>query len=331
MSRQGIECAVTSQMQQFAQLDENCLSVLKSSFHGKRVLVTGATGFIGWRVCEFLTQLETEVYGASRLASDSTLPVGVHPVTLDLSNRKATNETLQSLTPNIVFHLAGLVTGGQSRDLLWPTLQSNLLASINLLDALVNTVAESIIIAGSSEEPPDQQVESVPTSPYSAAKLATTMYTRMFCRLYDVPAVILRPFMTYGPRQGGKKLIPHIILSILRAEAPILGNKNRTCDFVYIDDMVRAFLMAATRPELIGKTLEVGSGKGVTIQEIAERLTFILKTEIKPVYSPDSERIGESNRIANVATLHETLGWGPHWTLNEGLQATVTWYMRNNY
>src|SRR5262249_24517954 len=135
--------------------------------------------------------------------------------------------------PDVVFHLAGEVTGSQAHDIVPSTLANNLASAVNLLTAVTDLGCDRLVPLGSGNEPVRR---GPPASPYAAAKWAQRSYAQMFHALYGTPVTIARPFMVYGPGQPDRrKVVPYSILELLRGEAPKLSNGQRKCDWVYID------------------------------------------------------------------------------------------------
>ena len=128
-----------------------------------------------------------------------------------------------------------------------PTFHTLLASTVNLLTAVTDVGGGRVVLSASLEEPTNGAADRlVPESPYAAAKLAAGAYARMFVKLYDTPVVSLRPFMAYGPGQNPMKIIPYTILSLLRGDAPQLSSGERALDWVYVEDVIDAFLAAAS-------------------------------------------------------------------------------------
>jgi len=174
-------------------------------FSGRRVLVTGAKGFVGSHLCEALISLGATVYGAELNAPSNNEVDGIRLMTVDLRNQQAAKQAVEASSPSFTYHLAALVDAHQQVDLVLPTLQHNLLGTLNLLMALPDRQCQRVVITSSSETPVHGQP---PNSPYAASKLAMMAYAQMFHTLYGLPVVIARPHMSYGPRQAEDKMIP---------------------------------------------------------------------------------------------------------------------------
>jgi nucleoside-diphosphate-sugar epimerase len=211
----------------------------ESDYAGRRVLVTGASGFIGARLCARLAALGAEVTATSRtpFASESSI-AWQH---CDLSDASATENLIGLARPERVFHLASHVVGTRATSAVFPTFESNLVSTVNLLTAAERSGCQRVVLTGSLEEPDPGPEWPIPSSPYAAAKLAANAYGRMFHALFGLPVVILRVFMVYGPGQRDHaKLVPYVITSLLKGETPRLGSGLREVDWIYVDDVVDA-------------------------------------------------------------------------------------------
>ena len=204
---------------------------------GLTVVVTGASGFIGSRICSSLAAGGASVFGVSRTAGhpqqgDIQWLVG------DLTDFETVLGLLEVAKPDAIVHLASKVGGNRGLDWVLPTFTANLVSTVNLLTAVAQMRRGRFVLAGSMEEPRPGD-SGVPRSPYAASKWAGSGYARMFEALYDVDAVILRIFMTYGPGQLDiSKLVPYVVGSLLRNERPALTGGERRADWIFVDDVV---------------------------------------------------------------------------------------------
>jgi nucleoside-diphosphate-sugar epimerase len=207
-------------------------------------------------------------------------------------------------------------------------LRNNLLSTVNVLSAAAEVGGCRVILTGSMEEPDLADEGPVPCSPYSAAKWAAGGYARMFHALYGLPVVNLRVFMVYGPGQKDlSKFIPYVTNSLLRGESPRITSGRRPVDWVFVEDVVDAQLVAASRGESLGgATLDVGSGELVTVGEVARSLTRLVNSAVEPLFGAVEERPLQAVRAANVSRTQSVTGWKPCMPLAEGLERTVAWF-----
>lgn len=298
------------------------------NFSGKTVLVTGGSGFIGSALREHLHCLDAEVHAISRrppsLPDDQT-----RWWKGDLGDYTALENVFGTVKPEIAFHLASEVTGKRDIDLVIPTLNNNLISTVNLLTAATKSSCGRIVIAGSLEEPDSNEQAPVPSSPYAAAKWASSSYARMYHALYETPVVIARLFMVYGPGQKDlSKLIPYVALSAQRQESPKLASGGRLVDWIYVEDVVKGLLTSAMTKNIEGQTLDFGSGKLETTGRVAEILCELAGHGITPTLGAVSDRPMEQIRCADINHTYEKTGWKPAISLAEGLKITAEWYWR---
>jgi UDP-glucose 4-epimerase len=240
-----------------------------------------------------------------------------------MSDPAAVRSVFGEINPEVVYQLCGHPDGSRDLRLVLPTLESDILTTVNLLLAAVERPVRRFITTASLEEPPPGEP---PTSPYAAAKMSSVAYARMFHLLYQVPVVILRPFMTYGPEQPERKIISYVIRSLLNGETPKLSSGNRAVDWIYIDDVIDGFLAAATAIGIEGGTFDLGTGETVSIREVANRLACLVGSGVKPAFGALQDRPFERQRVADTQAAKLRLAWQARVPLDEGLRLTVNWW-----
>ena len=289
------------------------------------MLVTGATGFIGTRLCERLAGAGCEVHGLSRCEGVRT-ETSMKWHTGDLADSEVVDALVSSLAPDTVFHLASEVTGKSGHELVSPMLQSNLLGTVNLLAAVQDAGCRRMVATGTVVEPREDEPAS---SPYAAAKSAATAQARMFHSLYGTPVVCLRLGMVYGPGQPDpNKLIPHTIESLLRGESPQISSGRWEVDWVYVDDVVEALVRAAVADDVEGETLDVGSGQVASVRDVVEHLADAIDSALRPSFGAVEDRAPEPSIPLELDRTRKSLGWSPATGLPDGLKQTVSWYRK---
>ncbi len=300
-------------------------SVDAGALRGCRVLVTGAGGFIGTHLVRRLVELGADTHTVSRRTDGDNARWKVHHA--DLRNASATADVMDAAQPEVVFHLAGEVYGSRELRAVLPTLTGNLQSTVNLLSAATETGLPRVVLAGSMEEPEPAEVRSSASSPYALSKWAAAAYAQLFHALWSLPTVVLRIAMTYGPAQpDGRKLVPYVVNSLLAGREPQLTSGTRKIDWVYVDDVVDAFVAAACVPAAVGRTFDVGSGLPVDIRQTVEMLRQVVGADVLPRYGAIEDRPLDSARIADVRDAAELLGWRATVGLQDGLSRTVEWY-----
>jgi nucleoside-diphosphate-sugar epimerase len=309
-----------------ARPQERCL-VPAPRFSGQRVLVTGATGFLGSHLCRHLSQRGAEVHAVSRKMQprDAGGPLWLQG---DLQDIATARSVVRASRPEVIFHLSSNAVGAPDLALVLPTFHADLETTINVLTAATEFGCGRLMLVASLEEPMPDRGDDVPSSPYGAAKWAATMYGRMFQRLYATPVVIARVYMTYGPGQAARKLIPYVALSLLRGEAPKVSSGERGVDWVYVDDVMEGLLAAAVAPDVESSTIELGSGELVPIRRVVDLLVELTGAQVRPQFGALPDRPFEKVRAAHPTCAWRKLGWKATTPLDQGLAHTVAWYRR---
>lgn len=297
----------------------------QTSWADTKVLVTGASGFLGSHLCRRLLELGAEVHATSR---------GIHTSRAgklrwwqsDLIEIEKVREILSKSKPDVIYHLAGSVGAIPNKDLILPTFHSLLTSTVNVLIGATELGCRRVILSGSLTEPGPNESNPTPSSPYAAAKWAASGYGRMFHTLYNLPTVIVTPFMTYGPSQDSRKLIPSVILSLLQSKAPRLSSGQWEADWVYVDDVIEGFLAAGVVPGIEGLTVDLGTGRKRSVCEVVKMIAHLMDSPSKLLFGAIEDRPMEPIRIANNMETQRRLGWAAKTSLKEGLAQTIQWY-----
>jgi UDP-glucose 4-epimerase len=306
----------------------------------ENVLVTGARGFIGSQLCKRLVVSGVELHAVSRRPpadvvawwqsiggdmSDAPRAAAIRWWNVDLIDLQATRELIRTVLPDRTYHLASLVTGSRSLEMVLPILQNNFITAFNLLLATAEYGAGRIVLAGSFEEPDDQ--DPVPCSPYAAAKGAASGYARMFGALYQTEVVMAKISMVYGPGQVDlTKLVPYVTTAFLRGERPKLSSGIRLVDWICVDDLVDGLIACAHASSADGRTVDLGSGELCSIRKIVQQLRDLVPGAPEPRFGAVPDRPLERLGKADVVTSYKLIGWKPSTTLQAGLRRTVDWY-----
>ncbi len=299
---------------------------LSEYFAGKSVLITGASGFIGTHLCRKLDACGVRVHALSR-KPHSRATEHFRWWQADCSEIASVRRVVDSVQPDFVFHLASHVTGARILDVVLPTFYDNLASTVHLLTAVAEIGCRRIVLASSSEEPQAFGETTFACSPYAAAKWASSIYGHMFHQLFELPVVMPRIFMTYGPDQKDtQKLVPSVVLHLLRGEVPKLSSGRRCADWIYVDDVVEGLLRAAIAPGIEGCAFDLGTGSLMSVREIVEEIKRNIHTSVEPAFGALPDRPFEQERPADITFLSNKLGYTPKVTVENGLAQTVTWY-----
>jgi dTDP-glucose 4,6-dehydratase len=315
------------------------------SWHGRRVLVTGAGGFIGSHLTERLVEEGAAVralvhYNAlgSRGWLDGLRAEGrLEVVAGDITDRDCVGHAVRGR--EVVFHLAALIAIPYSYEAPASYVQTNVIGTLNVLQAAREHGVERLVHTSTSEVygtakrvPIDEDHPLQGQSPYSASKIAADKLTEAFTCSFEVPAVTVRPFNTFGPRQSARAVIPTIITQCLTGDTVRLGNVRPTRDLNYVTNTVDGFLAAGAAPQAIGQTINLGSGREVSVGDLAQLIARLVGRPIQ--ITCDAQRLrpdgSEVERLlADNTRARALIGWAPRIDLEDGLRRTIAW-MREN-
>lgn len=314
-----------------------------SDWNGRRVLVTGAGGFIGSHLTEALVAAGADVRAFVRYNSRGDygllhqLPpqlfAGVDVIAGDLRDPAAVERAVAG--SEIVFHLGAVISIPYSYRHPFETAETNFMGTLNVLQAARTHDIERLVHTSTSEvygtaqfTPMDETHPLQGQSPYSASKIGADKLVESYYRSYGLRVMTVRPFNTYGPRQSARAVIPTIITQALTSDCIHLGNLQARRDFTFVRDTVAGFLKAADADGVLGREINLGTGVDIGIGELAERIIAITGREVE--ITTDAERMrpeqSEVMRLLSDNRLaHRALAWQPDWSLDEGLRETVAW------
>ncbi len=315
------------------------------SWEGKRVLVTGAGGFIGSHLVEALVKAGASVramvhYNALGLAGWLDLSSVRNDIDLfwgDVTDSDSAHEAVNGI--EIVFHLAALIAIPYSYHAPASYVKTNIVGTMNVLQAARSLGVQRIIHTSTSEvygtaqyAPIDESHPLQGQSPYSASKIAADKFAESFHLSFGLPVVTVRPFNAFGPRQSARAIIPTIITQCLRGDVLHLGNVNPSRDMNFVANTVAGFMLAALCPQAEGKVINLGSGRDLSIINLAQLIEKLMGKSME--YKLEKQRVrptgSEVERLVADSTLARTLlGWRPEVDLEKGLSITIQWFREN--
>jgi nucleoside-diphosphate-sugar epimerase len=303
-----------------------------------QVLVTGGAGFIGSNLVLALLKRGNVVRVLDNLSTgkqENLTDLDIDLVVGDIRDPEIVRKAVHGV--DIIFHLAAFISVPASIEDPLVCYEINLMSSINLLWAAYQAGVKRVVLASSSavygetEDVVDEASPCQPLSPYAGSKLAMEQVARLFTASYELPTISLRLFNVYGPRQSPDSqyaaAIPLFIQALHSGQSPTIhGDGKQTRDFVFVEDVVRAHLLAAERDDAIGGVFNIGGGKSVSILELVQPLQRIIADGPPPVFGPP--RPGDIRfSKADLSLAERSLGYRPMIDLEEGLQITVQWFL----
>jgi UDP-glucose 4-epimerase len=302
----------------------------------KRVIVTGGTGFVGANLVRRLLHdghqihlLVRNGYSSWRIEAIRD-DFSIHEV--DLGNVEVLNKLVAEIKPDWVFHLAAYGAYSWQTDI-HKIMQTNLTGTINLVNACLQTGFEAFINTGSSSEygykdtAPDETEWLEPNSHYAIMKAAATMFCRYTAQSKNMPIRTLRLYSVFGPYEEPQRLIPTLIVRGLRGELPPLVNPDIARDYIHVDDVSQAYLLAATvsRQEL-GAVYNVGTGIQTFLRDVVTAAREIMRIDDEPRWGSMPDRNWDTSIwVANNEKIRTSLNWHPKHIFKDGLQLVVNW------
>jgi nucleoside-diphosphate-sugar epimerase len=304
-----------------------------------RVLVTGATGFVGASLTRRLVNSGKEVHVFTRQTTDlwriKDILKRVRRYDVDLRDADKVETYVADIRPTVIFHLAtfgGFSSQVDSANIL----DSNFKGTAHLLRACEKTGFDCFVNTGSSSEygmkmSPMAEIDRLePLGDYGVAKAAATLFCRSEAIRKGLPVVTLRLFSPYGPWDDPKRLIPYVITSLLKGEAPELSTPSSVRDYVYIDDVLEMYLKLSENFVAPGDIINVGSGSQSSIGEVVSLLAEIVGNGMEPASGTLESRKNEPEKwVADIGKAKALTGWEPSTLLESGLRKTVAWFRDN--
>jgi NAD dependent epimerase/dehydratase len=312
---------------------------------GRKVLVTGADGFIGSHLVEALQQHGCEVRAFvfyNSLGSwgwlDTLPPQKQKELDVFAGDIRDPNGVRVAMEGcDAVFHLAALIGIPFSYHSPDSYVDTNIKGTLNVLQAARSSKAQRVLVTSTSEvygsaqyAPIDEKHPFQGQSPYSATKIGADRLAESFYRSFDTPVTIVRPFNTYGPRQSARAVIPTVITQLLSGETELrLGSVSPTRDFNHVSDTVRGFIALAEADGALGEEVNIASGIEYSIGDIAQRLVaeinpsariVVAEDRIRPDKSEVVRLIGDNRKIRSLTS------WEPAFGMDDGLKDTIGWF-----
>lgn len=312
----------------------------------KKVLVTGADGFIGSHLTELLLNEGYSVKALSQYNSfnnwgwlEGIKHANLEVITGDVRDPHFCKYITKDI--EIIFHLAALIAIPYSYVAPDSYVDTNVRGTLNICQAAMENEVRRVIVTSTSEVygtakyvPIDENHPKQPQSPYSASKIGADMMALSFYNAFNLPVVIARPFNTYGPRQSARAIIPTIITQIASGQKEIkLGDLTPTRDFNFVKDIARGFHELSKCDEALGQEVNISSNFEISMKDTLELIAKIMKSDVK--FITDGQRIrpeksevfrlwGDNSKIKNLT------GFTPEYNIEEGLRETIEWFLDKN-
>ena len=309
----------------------------------RKILITGADGFIGSHLTELLLEEGYLVRALSYYNSfnnwgwleDIKETRNLEIITGDVRDP----HFCQNMTKGIdtIFHLAALIAIPYSYIAPDSYIDTNIKGTLNICQAAKENGASRVLVTSTSEVygtakyvPIDENHSKQPQSPYSASKIAADAMALSFYNAFNLPVVLVRPFNTYGPRQSARAVIPTVITQIAKGRRKInLGDLTPTRDFNYVDDICNGFCLLAQCDAAVGQEINIASNTEISVYDLSHMIAELMNVGVK--FVEDEQRIRPKNSevfrlYGDNTKLRSLVGYEPKYTLQKGLKETIKWF-----
>ena len=299
------------------------------------ILVLGASGFIGANLFKILLSKREDVYGVCRLEKGWRLDEvdSKNIIFADVNDSVAIKNLINTITPRTVFDFIsyGAYSFEESHEIVY---QTNFLSLTNIVTLLEEKGVSAYIHAGTSSEyglnskQPKEDSSLEPNSHYASSKIAASYFLKYMGKTRNFPAINLRLYSVYGPLEDSSRLIPTILNNAIVKKFPPLVDPDVSRDFIFINDVCEAFILAASKinPELYGESFNIGTGNKTTIKDLALTIKKIYKIKKTPIFSNMSKRSWDLNEwYSDSKKAEKLLGWNSKTSLVDGLNLTFNW------
>ncbi|MFH2058522.1 MAG: NAD-dependent 4,6-dehydratase LegB [Pseudomonadota bacterium] len=311
----------------------------------KKVLVTGADGFIGSHLVELLKKNGADIRALSQYNSfnywgwleDIDCLDDIEVFSGDIRDPHYCKTITKDI--DIIFHLAALIAIPYSYNAPASYVDTNVLGTLNIVQAALENRVQRVIHTSTSEVygtalyvPIDEKHPLQPQSPYSASKIGADAMAMSFFNSFDLPLTIARPFNTYGPRQSARAVIPTIITQIANGIKEIkLGDVSPTRDFNYVEDTCMGFIKLAQAEKTIGEVVNIGSNQEISVGATLNIIKKIMKSDVNFIIEEQRIRpkTSEVFRLwCDNSKIKTLTGYEPLYPIEKGLEKTIQWFMR---
>lgn len=319
----------------------------RAFYSGRKVLVTGAGGFIGSHLTEALVAAGADVTAMIKYGSaahwgnlehgSSEFKRALKVVAGNVEDGDYVQHVMKD--QEVVFHLAALIAIPYSYIAPRSYLRTNVEGTLNVVEAARKLGTARVIHTSTSEvygtalrEPIDEDHPLQGQSPYSASKIGADKIAESYFRSFSTPVVTLRPFNTYGPRQSARAFIPTIISQAVNRDVIELGSLDPQRDMTFVSDTVAGFLAAGMTPGIEGETINLGTGQTFSIGHFADRILALMGSEKKIVQDPKRMRPAGSEVLKLVSDNSKAaslMGWSPQTSIDDGLRQSIEFVVKN--
>lgn len=310
-------------------------------FNGKKVLITGANGFLGSHIVERMVKQNADLSIIVRQNSDlwriDEFIKDLNIFSRDLRDHLGLSEYIRKIKPDIIFHMAAYGVDSQQKDI-YDAVNTNLMGTINLLSAIGKIGCKKFINTGTSmqygnrEGKIDENMGYSPNNIYGSTKAAATIMAHQLAGDMGIDIATIIPFGVFGEKEGSHKFFPHVILSILKNREVALTSCEQYRDYCYVENIIDGFLITAEAQHVKNEIYNIGNGITKPLRYYVDLIKKEITNDAKINYGALEHRKNDLwNPLPNVDKIINTLGWQPEVPIEEGIKKTVNWYKENHH
>jgi len=305
----------------------------------KRILISGATGFIGANLVRKCLEAEAQVYIFTRTTSNKwrigDVLKDINEFRVDLLNYERLKAIVSKIKAEIIFHTVAYGGYPYQKDA-DDIIRINITGTANLLNACSKVGFNTFVNTGSSSEygvksePANEADLLEPNNNYGIAKASATLFSQAKARSEKLPIVTLRLFSPYGYYEGATRLVSSVITSCLRGKNPKVSSPKPVRDFVFIEDVLDAYVKAANTPSIGGEIFNIGYSQQHSVGEVVNKIIELTGGRVSPEWGSVSKRANEPTVWqADISKVKNILKWKPRYILEKGLNKTIQWFEEN--
>lgn len=300
---------------------------------GKNIFITGASGFAGSFLCKELlarrAKLSALVNPADKELKLGGLEKNISIYKADIKDAAAVQDIIATINPEIIYHLAAINSVSYSVSHPREVLDVNFYGTLNLLEAAKFSGAKFIYISSAeiyaeSDSPINENGKILPDSPYAVSKAAADHLVACYNKIYQLPTVIFRPFNIYGPENYKNVIFKFAEAAFAGKNLELDGGGSQAKDFIFIKDFIEALCLAAANLHAEGEIFNIGSGRSISIKDLAEKIIFLTRSPSKIIIK-EARQASNKNFKCDSGKLKRILNWNASADLEKGLAETVLW------
>lgn len=312
---------------------------MEGAFTGERVLITGASGFIGSHLVKRMVEQNAQVYVIAREGSDlwriEDLVRDIRVCRIDVRDSENTDMCIRNTKPDYIFNMAAYGVDARQNDY-FIAADTNIIGTMNMLNSLIPLGCKKFINIGTCMEYGDKKdiiredCHLEPFNIYGSTKAASTMLSHQIAAENDIDIVTLRAFGVFGENEGSHKFFPHIILSLLKNTDVNLTGCEQYRDYCYVENIIDGLVLAALDDTLRNEILNIGTGVIFQLKYYVDKIYKKMEAAGNPKYGAVPYRSGEVWKPhPDVSKIKRVLKWEPRIGFDEGLDRTINWYKKN--